>query len=292
MIHNIFTELSFFIERFDLSSLADVLLVTIVVFFLLRLVQGTQAVVLLRGMIFLIIVIALLTSLLDLPAFSWLLGNALPALLVAIPVVFAPEIRRALERLGRTSRMFSFAGAPDQIESMIDTVCSTAQRLSDRRYGALIVLEREDGLEEYEATGVPLHADLTPELLLQIFFVNTPLHDGAVIISEGRIAAASCVMPLSSSGTLSPSPDRKMGLRHRAALGISEVSDSVSVVVSEETGGISITHNGRMIRRLDQARLRNILTAFFRPRNASRLPHWLERLLARRMGVRQESGGG
>ena len=187
--------------------------------------------------------------------------------------------------------MFSFAGEPSQIEGMIDTVCTTAQRLSDRRYGALIVIEREDGLNEYKETGVALDADLSPELLLQIFYVNTPLHDGAVIISGGRIAAASCVMPLSSSSMLSGSPERKMGLRHRAALGISEVSDSVSVVVSEETGGISITHNGRMIRRLDQARLRNILTAFFWPRSTGRLPSWLERLLSRRLVARQDSGG-
>ncbi|MGD8553615.1 MAG: diadenylate cyclase, partial [Anaerolineales bacterium] len=185
------------------------------------------------------------------------------------------------ERLGRTSSMFSVTATPDQVEHLIDTICTTSQRLSDRRYGALIVIERDLPLEEYKDTGVRLDAELTPELLLQIFHINTPLHDGAVIIHEGRIAAASCVMPLSSSGTLSRTPERQMGLRHRAALGISEVSDAVSVVVSEETGGISVTHNGRIIRRLDQARLRNILTAFFRPRSSSRLPAWLERFLLR-----------
>jgi diadenylate cyclase len=274
-------ELSFFFQRFDWLSTIDVALVTLVVFFLLRLLRGTQAVILLRGMIVLIITIALLTSLLNLPAFTWLLNNALPALLVAIPVIFAPEIRRALERLGRTGSMFSVSASPDQVERLIDTICSTAQRLSDRRYGALVVIEREIPLEEYMETGVRLDAQLTPELLLQIFHINTPLHDGAVIIEEGRIAAASCVMPLSSSGTLTRTPERQMGLRHRAALGISEVSDAVSVVVSEETGGISVTHNGRIIRRLDQARLRNILTAFFRPRSGSRLPAWLERFLVR-----------
>jgi diadenylate cyclase len=274
-------ELSFFFQRFDWLGAVDVALVTLVVFFLLRLLRGTQAVVLLRGMIVLIITIALLTSLLNLPAFTWLLSNALPALLVAIPVIFAPEIRRALERLGRTSNMFSVASTPDQVEHLIDTICTTAQRLSDRRYGALVVIEREIPLEEYKETGVRLNAELTPELLLQIFHINTPLHDGAVIIHDGRIAAAACVMPLSSSGTLTRTPERQMGLRHRAALGISEISDAVSVVVSEETGGISVTHNGRIIRRLDQARLRNILTAFFRPRSSSRLPAWLERFLLR-----------
>ncbi|MGD8552979.1 MAG: hypothetical protein PVG02_04910, partial [Anaerolineales bacterium] len=142
-------ELSFFFQRFDWLSAVDVALVTLVVFFLLRLLRGTQAVVLLRGMIVLIITIALLTSLLNLPAFTWLLNNALPALLIAIPVIFAPEIRRALERLGRTSSMFSVTATPDQVEHLIDTICTTSQRLSDRRYGALIIIERDLPLEEY-----------------------------------------------------------------------------------------------------------------------------------------------
>lgn len=280
-MENFLNEISFFFERFDLTSVIDVALVTLVVFFLLRLVRGTQAVVLLRGIVVLVITIALLTSLLNLPAFTWLLENSLPAILVAIPVIFAPEIRRALERLGRTSTVFSWTSAPDQVEQLIETICATAQRLSDRRYGALIVIEREVPLAEYKETGVRLDANLTPELLLQIFHINTPLHDGAAIIADGRIASAATVLPLSSSGMLSRSPERHMGLRHRAALGISEISDAVSVVVSEETGGISVTHNGRIIRRLDQARLRNILTAFFRPRPTGRLPAWLGRILLR-----------
>jgi diadenylate cyclase len=281
-VSNFLNEISFFFQRFDLTSAIDVALVTLVVFFLLRLVRGTQAVVLLRGIVVLVITIALLTSLLNLPAFTWLLENSLPAILIAIPVIFAPEIRRVLDRLGRTSTVFAFSTTPDHIEQLIETICATAQRLSDRRYGALIVIEREVPLAEFRDTGVRLDADLTPELLLQIFHINTPLHDGAAIIVDGRIAAAAAVLPLSSSGLLSRSPERQMGLRHRAALGISEISDAVSVVVSEETGGISVTHNGRIIRRLDQARLRNILTAFFRPRPTGRLPVWLERILSRR----------
>jgi diadenylate cyclase len=135
---------------------------------------------------------------------------------------------------------------------------TAAQRLAHHRSGALIVIEREATLDEYLETGVRLDAVLSPELLLQIFFLNTPLHDGAVIVRGPRVAGAACVMPLSASGTLSRSPDRQMGLRHRAALGISEVSDAVAVVVSEEVGAISVAHNGRMIRRRP-TRLRNIL---------------------------------
>ena len=275
---NILSELGFYFQRFDWLSFVDLLLVTAIAFFLLRLVKGTQAVVLIRGLILLIIVTTLLTILRGLPAFSWLLRTTLPALLVAIPVIFAPEIRRALERLGRAGSLLSLSSTTNHMEQVIDIISSTAQRLSDRRYGALIVAEREVHLDEYIDTGVPLDAHLTQELLLQIFTINTPLHDGAVILQNDRVSAAACVLPLSASGTLSRSPDRQMGLRHRAALGISEVSDSVTVVVSEETGDISVAHNGRLIRRLDRKHLDNILADFFRRRTVRRLPTWLDNL--------------
>ncbi len=278
---DLINELELFILRFNWLSLIDILLVTMMMYLLLRLMRGTRAEVLLRGVILLTLGIALITLVLDLPAFSWLLQTVLPALIVAIPVIFAPEIRRALEQLGRAGNFFILGTQHSAIENMIDIVCGTSQRLAERRFGALIVIERDVRLDEYVETGIPLDAQLTPELLLQLFFHNTPLHDGAVIIRDGRLVAAACVMPLSSSGTLSRSPAHHFGLRHRAALGISEVSDSVSVIVSEETGSISITHNGRMIRRLDQNRLRNILTAFFQPRTTSRLPEWLDQWLVR-----------
>jgi len=270
-------ELIFLLQRVDWRTALDLLLVTIIFAFLLSLVKGTQAVPILRGMILLIIVISLLTSLIRLPAFSWLVRTALPALLVAIPVIFAPEIRRGLERLGRAGAMFTISVEPAEVERTVRAIVTAAQRLSDHRYGALIVLERETPLDEYVETGVRLDALLSTDLLQQIFYINTPLHDGAVIVREGRIVAGACVMPLSATGTLSRSLDRQMGLRHRAALGISEVSDAVSVVVSEETGAISVTHNGRMIRRLDQSRLRNILLAFHRPRVSRIWPTWFNR---------------
>ncbi|HLO29052.1 MAG TPA: diadenylate cyclase, partial [Anaerolineales bacterium] len=146
-----------------------------------------------------------------------------------------------------------------------------------RQHGALIVVQRMDTLDQYIETGVQMRAHVTPELLLQIFYPDTPLHDGAVIIADGRIVAAACVMPLSASGILNRSPERQMGLRHRAALGISEVSDAVSVVVSEQSGSISIAHAGRMIRRIDPERLENILTAFFRPDATTPQRVWLQR---------------
>lgn len=223
--------------------------------------------VLLRGIILILVLFVLLTSLVNLPAFSWLIRTVLPAMVFTIPVIFAPEIRRALERIGRAGTFFrvSSKSAGQEIQRTIQAVVEAAARLSARQHGALIILERFDRLDEYIRTGVSIDANVTPEMLLQIFYPNTPLHDGAVIISGKKIVAAACVMPLSSSGILAHSPERQMGLRHRAAVGISEVTDSIAVVVSEETGAISIAHAGRIIRRLDVERLENILAAFYNP---------------------------
>ncbi len=257
----------FIFQRLNWLSVIDIALVALTFYGLLYLVRDTQAMVLLRGIIFLIVLLALLTALVDLPAFSWLLRTSLPALLLAIPVIFAPEIRRALERIGRAGTFITVNTHHEdlEIQAAIQAVVNAAARLAMRQHGALIVLQRLDSLDEYVSTGVPMDSRLTSELLLQIFYPNTPLHDGAVIIKGSRIAAGACVMPLSASGILARSPERQMGLRHRAALGISEASDAITVVVSEETGSISIAHAGRMIRRLDQDRLENILNAFYRP---------------------------
>jgi diadenylate cyclase len=216
----------------------------------------------------------------DLPAFSWLVRNSVPALLFAIPVVFAPEIRRALERIGRAGNFLPNLGkiTETEFEQSIHAVVTAAARLSARQHGALIIMQRLDNLDEYIESGVRMNATVTAEVLLQIFYPNTPLHDGAAILSGPKLVAAACVMPLSSSGILNRSPERQMGLRHRAALGISEESDAIAVVVSEETGAISIAHAGRMIRRIDPDRLENILLAFFQPSALEPNIKWFERL--------------
>ncbi len=264
------TEVTFFFQRLDLLAVVDILLVTVVFFSLFVLMRDTQAVVLLRGVIVLIVLVAVLSGLLRLVAFTWLLRSTLPALLLAIPVVFQPEIRRALERLGRASVFVNFGNREVNVQPIIESICTACQRLSEKRYGALIVIEREVGLQEYIDTGVKMDSMVTPELLVQIFIKDTPLHDGAVILRHGRLISAACVLPLSTDATLS---HQSLGLRHRAALGISEVSDAVAVIVSEQTGTISVTHNGKMIRRLDSARLQNILTAFYRP-TTTPFPRW------------------
>jgi diadenylate cyclase len=265
----ILNDISFLIQRFRWTDLLDIILVTAIFYILLLLLRDTEALVLFRGVFFIIVLLVLFTSLVDLPAFSWLISSVLPALVFAIPVIFAPEIRRALERVGRAGNVSFLARTRNitekQLEDTLNAVIQASGRLSERHHGALIVIQRMQGLVEYAETGVPMNAIVTPELLLQIFYPNTPLHDGAVIIINNQVKAASCVMPLSASGVLNRSPERTMGLRHRAALGISEVSDAISVVVSEETGSISIVHNGKMIRRLNMERLQNTLHAFFQP---------------------------
>jgi diadenylate cyclase len=273
-VTELFNDLLFIFQRLTWLSVVDILLVTLIFFGLLYLIRDTQAMVLLRGVIFIIVLLVLLTTLLDLPAFSWLVQTTLPAMLLAIPVIFAPEIRRALERIGRAGTFMrsSREAADIKVQTTIQAIVSAAARLSARQHGALIVIQRLDNLGEYMSTGVTMNATVTAELLLQIFYPNTPLHDGAVIISGPRLLAAACVMPLSASGILARSPERQMGLRHRAALGISEASDAVAVVVSEQTGSISIAHAGRMIRRLDPDRLENILAAFFRPELQGKSP--------------------
>jgi diadenylate cyclase len=272
--------LFFIFQRISWLSVFDILLVTLIFFSLLYSLRDTQAMALLRGMILLVVAIILLTSLVELPAFSWFAQNSLPALILSIPVIFAPEIRRALERLGRAGSIWPVSNKSMDMSlgQTIHAVVSAAARLSARQHGALIILQRLDNLEEYIQTGVAMDARVTPEILLQIFYPNTPLHDGGVIIVGAQVSAASCVMPLSASGVLNRSPERQMGLRHRAALGTSEVSDAIAVVVSEETGAISIAHAGRMLRRLDPDRLENILTAFFRPHGDTKKANLFERM--------------
>ena len=264
--------LLWYVQRFDWIDALDILLVAFIFFWLLYLVRGTRAVPLLRGMIFLIILVTLLSGVARLRAFGWLTQKALPALLVAIPVVFQPELRRALERLGRAGALFGrTTGSRAILEQALAAIAQACNTLSGRRYGALIVLERETGLQELADSGVFLDAAITPELLVTIFDPHTTLHDGAVIVQHGRALAAACVLPLSTAFLA----DRELGLRHRAAIGVTEESDAIAVVVSEERGSISITHNGRIIRNLDTKRLEAVLHAFYQPVLERAWPRWV-----------------
>ncbi|MGQ9554055.1 MAG: diadenylate cyclase CdaA [Anaerolineae bacterium] len=253
------SQLTWLLQRLNWLSILDILLVAAIFFGLLQVLRRTQAVLVLRGLIIVAIMAVILSNLLPLPAFTWLVRNSLPALLVAIPVIFQPELRRALERLGRAGPMASWFGREVAMDVVMEEVAEACVRLAERRHGALIVFERNTGLQDVIDTGVPLDAIVSQELLLTIFFPNTALHDQAVVIRADRIAAAACILPLSER----LADSHVLGTRHKAGIGITERSDAVSLIVSEETGVISIAHNGRMIRRLDGDRLRTILHAFF-----------------------------
>ncbi len=249
------------LSRLDWRSVIDIALVAAVFYGLLRLFRGTQAVALLRGVLLILLIITAVTSVLQLTAFEWLIRNSLPAILVSLPVIFQPELRRALERMGRTGILLGWGNRESAAEQVAGYLVSAVLRLADRRHGALIVLEGETGLQDYIETGVMIDGIVSTQLLLTIFFPNTALHDGAVILRDGRIVAAKCVLPLSSR----PSVETQYGTRHRAALGITEQSDALAIVVSEETGIISVARNGRIVRRLDENRLMRVIESFYQP---------------------------
>lgn len=254
-------ELLWALDNLTWKALLDIILVGLVFFSASFFFRGTQAIALLRGLLLLLVSLLVVSSVLDLQALHWLTQNLLVVMGLAIPVIFQPELRRALERLGRAGTLLN-RQAPESIRAqVIEEISLAAEKLSERRHGALIVLQRKSSLEEYIRTGIILNSDVTAQLLLTVFWPKTELHDGAAIIDEhGRMASAASVLPLTASRNL---PDPKLGTRHRAALGISEVSDAICVVVSEETGRISITNAGRMIAKLDSKRLRTILSAFY-----------------------------
>ena len=254
-------DLGWILSRLNSSDILDIFLVTLVFYILLRLIQGTQAVQLMRGVLIFTLLTLAVASILRLTAFTWLIQGATSALLVAIPVIFQPEIRRALERLGRTSLILGHSLEEGEANQIIEEVCLAAEYLSQHRLGGLIVLERETGLQEYIDTGTIVGSVVSNEILVAIFYPYTALHDGAVIIRGDRLVAAGCVLPLTDN----PSLDRRFGTRHRAAIGLSEQTDAIVVVVSEERGTISVARDGRIVQGLESTRLRNILLALYRP---------------------------
>jgi diadenylate cyclase len=259
--------------QINLISLLDILLVALVFYWLLSLIQGTQAVQLLRGILIVSVLAAIVASAFDsFIAFKWLINIALPALLVAIPIIFQPELRRALDRLGSTGKIFAPPHQSTRIEKAITAVCDAAIPLSQQQYGALIVFERNTALGEYIETGVQLEALISPELLTTIFFPNSALHDGGVIIRGDKVMAAGVVLPLGSDASVQR--QTWMGTRHRAAIGITQLTDAIAVVISEESGIISVAHNGQLIRGLDRKRLEQILVAFYKSQLAAAAPTW------------------
>ena len=269
-------------SQFDLSAVIQIVVVALLLYAVLTLIQGTQADILLRGVLVLFVLLNVVGRVFQLTLIIWILENALPGIILVVALLFAPELRRILERLGRTggylAHPFGQADVPT-VERLVDSVTQAAGDLSRRSWGALLVLERESGLEEIAETGTRLNATMSPELLLTIFYPNSELHDLAVIVRGHTIVAAGCVLPMSES----VNREQHLGSRHRAGLGISEQSDAITVIVSEETGGISMAVDGKLARHLNEDQLRRRLRALFRTRSPRKrpllqgLPAWLAR---------------
>ena len=245
------------------SDTIDILIISFVFYQLVLFARRSRAGQLVKG-IFLLVVFYGLAVMLQLRTVTWLLNNVITIGFMAAVVIFQPELRRTLERMGQSaswsSKLFgSYRRADPTLrgawQSAVVAICDAAEQLSDTRTGALMVLERRNNLDEIIRTGTPMHADVIREMLGTIFYEGTPLHDGAVVIRDGEIVAAGCVLPLSNNLEMG----KDMGTRHRAGLGMSENSDAIVVIVSEETGIISLAKNGVLIRRLDRQNLFNLL---------------------------------
>lgn len=237
-------------------DVVDILIVAYIIYRVMKLLKDTSAARLAKGILILVLIM-LFASVLHLTMISWLLRNALGVGAFAMVVIFQPELRRLLEQIGKgnLSRMLIPDTDPDVVESMIESTVSACADMAKTKTGALIVFERKERLGEIISTGTMVDAEPSPELIKNIFFKNSPLHDGAMIVRGGRVCAAGCVLPLSGNQGLS----RDLGTRHRAAVGMSESADSVLVVVSEETGSISVAIGGMLKRHLTPEVLKKML---------------------------------
>jgi diadenylate cyclase len=235
------------------SAAAQIVVLAIAYYYIFLFFRGTRGAQVLVGLVLLIIILIGLTQIASLDALNWILRRFSVYLALAFLVIFQPEIRRALAELGKQPYLVIPADKRNAIESIVEGVLF----LADHRIGALIAVEREIGLRAIEETGTSIDAKVDPELLSSIFFPHTPLHDGGVIIRGNRMVAAGCVFPLSQKTEL----QKELGTRHRAAVGLSEETDAVIVVVSEETGSISVSYRGRLSRGLDREKLNRFLSA-------------------------------
>ncbi|WP_304057634.1 diadenylate cyclase CdaA [Levilactobacillus namurensis] len=231
----------------NLVNILDILVVWFVIYELIVMLRGTKAIQLFRGVI-LILVVKVLSSYFGLNTVAWLMDQVINWGVIAVIIIFQPEIRRGLEHLGRGSLFVRMRHENEAANKMIAGLDKAIQYMSKRRIGALMTIQQDTGLEDYIETGITLDAELTGELLINIFIPNTPLHDGAVIIRDNRIAVAAAYLPLSESNLI----PKELGTRHRAAVGISEVTDALTIVISEETGEVSITKNNELLRGLTQ----------------------------------------
>ncbi len=260
-------------RNFGLRSAIDIIIVAVVFYQIYMLIKRTRAVQLVKGVMVLVIV-SLLAKFFELTTISWLLDKLLQMFVIAIPIVFQPELRKALEQLGRGSfftRHPIATGVNDSAQVAKELVHCT-QVLSKNRIGALMVLERKTGVQDFVETGIKIDGVVSSEFLVNIFMPNTPLHDGAVIIRGDRVAAAGCFLPLSEN----PNIQKELGTRHRAAIGLTEITDAIAIVVSEETGAISVGIDGVLTRFLDEKMLQELLLRELEVKtvSSSAIPFW------------------
>lgn len=246
---------NYFFSTNFLINILDIVVVWFLLYRLIMVVKGTKAVQLFKG-IAIILVIRVLSGWIGLNTVSWIMNQVITYGVIAAIVIFQPEVRRGLEHLGRGSLFKKSKKIIQEESSMIDAFDKAIQYMSKRKIGALITIERNTGLDDYIETGIPINASITGELLINIFIPNTPLHDGAVIIKNQKIAVACAYLPLSESSLI----PKVFGTRHRAAVGISEVSDAITIIVSEETGDVSLTLNNELLPHLTQEEYLKILS--------------------------------
>ena len=255
-------------------NLIDILVIWFLIYELMVLVRGTRAVQLFKGII-IIIVVKLISWYIGLTTVSWVMDQIINWGVIAMVVIFQPEIRRGLEHLGRGTMFTRTKTENEEEEALITQLDQAIQYMSKRRIGALIAIEMDTGLEEYIETGIPLDAEVTGALLINTFIPNTTLHDGAVIIKGGRIAVAAAYLPLSDSKLI----PKELGTRHRAAVGISVVTDALTIVISEETGGVSITKDNELIRDMTQENYLKFLRAHLYKKESTVQNKLLDRLI-------------
>lgn len=261
------------LSTINLLDIADIAIVAFVLYKMYFMIKDTRAIALLKGLVVLLLA-NLASKWLGLNVIYWLLQKTMTVVLVALPIVFQPELRRALEQLGR-GKLFGKKTFLDEEEAanLINEIATSVTALAQNKIGALIVLERETGLNDYVETGIKVDGLVSSEFLVNIFIPNTPLHDGAAILRGNRVMAAGCLLPLTEDRSLS----KELGTRHRAAIGITEQTDSVVVVVSEETGTISVACGGRLERYLDSDALKEKLRPLFATKTASLVEYFNRR---------------
>ena len=261
------------IKTISVVRIIDIVIVWWLLYRLMMLIRGTKAVTLLRG-VGIVIAVKLISWYVGLTTISWLTDQIINWGVIALVVVFQPEIRRGLEHLGR-SALFKQKQAYQQETRLINELDDAIQYMSKRHIGALISIEMETGLEEYIETGIKIDAEVSSQLLINTFIPNTPLHDGAVIIKDARLAAAAAYLPLSDNPTI----PKELGTRHRASVGISEVTDARTIVVSEETGDVSITRNAELMQSLSREDYRKYLTRQLVPADGDVKQTWWSRVI-------------